>query len=204
MMDTLKSIGHFLNSAKILVWVLFGLISLIGSIDKLFPNVFPEGIKALKSFKQSTTDNRFLLLLISFLEFLIYSIWKISSALFKITIATIQLIIVFLKKTLTPIIINANKKLETATEKIDKVSQKMEETTTKMEEDSTDSPKRGSVRKMRIYNVKLFFWKQKPCFPNAKQKKQGELIISLARITRWIHHVHVIYIFQGKQYSPQP
>lgn len=62
----------------------------------------------------------------------------------------------------------------------------------------------GSVRKMRIYNVKLFFCKQKPCFPNAKQKKQGELIISLARITRWIHHVHVIYIFQGKQYSPQP
>lgn len=33
-----------------------------------------------------------------------------------------------------------------------------------------------------------YFWETKTCFSNSKQKKQGEIIFSLARITRWIHH----------------
>ncbi|WGD89607.1 hypothetical protein P5665_00050 (plasmid) [Bacillus subtilis] len=33
-----------------------------------------------------------------------------------------------------------------------------------------------------------YFWETKTCFSNSKQKKQGEVIFSLARITRWIHH----------------
>lgn len=62
---------------------------------------------------------------------------------------------------------------------------------------------RGSVRKMRIYNVKLFFGYKNPASSTLSRRSRVGAIISLTRITRWIPHVHVIYIFQGKQYSPQ-
>jgi hypothetical protein len=132
--NQLQTTLDLINQLRLILLVFIGFISIIGTIDKFLPGLFPAYLKGIQSAKASSSNSRFFRLLLSFLELLSIVVWKFSSALFKFLVSLATLIVVLLKKILLPFMHKATKKLEDTSKKIENFSEEMERKSAEIEE----------------------------------------------------------------------
>jgi hypothetical protein len=89
--------------------------------------------KLLHNVKRQSSNSLFLLFL-TFSEFLIVAIWKLSSALFVLIVAAVRLIVIILKMVLGPLVHKGVKKMEEATEKVSETTRRMENPSRRMDQ----------------------------------------------------------------------
>ncbi|WML39367.1 hypothetical protein RCG19_19640 [Neobacillus sp. OS1-2] len=123
-----------LNHLRLIIFLFFAIVSLIGTIDKYLPNLFPSFLIGLSTAKTANSNSRFLKLVLSMIELFSIVLWEISSALFKLFFAALTLLIVLVKKVTLPFMEKAAKSLEDTSQKIDGLSKKVEVMSQKVED----------------------------------------------------------------------